>query len=273
MVATPIGHLGDISARAVDTLRTVDAVAAEDTRHTLRLLDHLGLRKPMFALHEHNEAQVAQRLVERLQAGESIALVTDAGTPGISDPGARAVAVVRAAGLRVVPIPGPNAAIAALSAAGMSEAGFVFAGFLPAKAVARRQALDALGRSKLALVFHESPHRVLDCVRDMAEVLGAGRELVIARELTKMFESIERMPLAGAADWIAADGNRQRGEFVLIVSGAPPGDEALIEGERLLRLLLDDLPLRTAARIAAKASGASKNALYDIGLARKTGEH
>lgn len=271
VVAGPIGHLGDITRRAVETLRAVDLVAAEDTRHTLRLLDHLGLSKPMFALHEHNEAGAAARLVERLRAGESVALVSDAGTPGVSDPGARAVAAVRRAGFRVVPIPGPNAAVAALSAAGMAETGFVFAGFLPARGAARRKALGALARLPLALVFHESPHRVLESVADMAEVLGGGREIVVARELTKVFESIERLPLAQAAQWLAADPNRQRGEFVLVVSGAPADDEALAEGARLLALLLEELPLRTAARLAARATGASKNALYEIGLARRDG--
>lgn len=272
VVATPIGNLDDITRRAVATLQGVDVIAAEDTRHTAHLLDHLGLKKPMFALHEHNEAAAAERVLARLRGGESVALVSDAGTPGISDPGTRAVAAVRRAGFRVVPIPGPNAAAAALSAAGMGEAGFVFGGFLPSRPAARRAALAQYSALPLALVFHESPHRIVEALRDMAEVLGAEREVVICRELTKLFESIERLSLGDAATWTQGDADRQRGEFVLVVSGAPRRDATLAEGERLLRLLLEELPLKKAARLAAQASGASKNALYELGLALKA-EH
>lgn len=266
VVATPIGNLGDITARAVDVLREVAAIAAEDTRHTQHLLDHLGLRKPMFALFEHNEMHAVGQLMGRLDAGQSVALVCDAGTPGISDPGGRAVAEVRRAGYRIVPIPGPSAAIAALSVAGLVEQEFHFAGFLPTGTSARRRALEGLGRLACALVFYESPHRIVDSVGDMLRVLGGAREILICREITKLFESIERMPLREAPGWLDADEHRRRGEFVLVVGGAEAEAHTLQEGKRLLRLLLPELPLKSAARVAAAASGASKKLLYAYGL-------
>ncbi|SMB22364.1 putative methyltransferase [Sterolibacterium denitrificans] len=269
VVATPLGNLADITQRALDTLRSVDAVACEDTRHTRHLLDHHGIRVPAFALHEHNEATAAQKLIELLTTGKRIALVSDAGTPAISDPGARAVAAVRAAGFPVIPLPGPNAAITALSAAGLDDPQFLFAGFLPAKAGARRQQIEALRPLAATLVFYEAPHRINETVADLAALLEPQRTLVIARELTKLFEQIASMPLAEGPAWLAADGNRQRGEFVLLVSGAPPAPELPAEALRTLRLLLDELPLKQAVKLAAEISGTARNALYEAALAMK----
>ncbi len=275
VVATPIGNLGDITLRALETLRSVDLVACEDTRHARHLLDHHGLRVPTLALHQHNENEAAAKLIGLLGEGKRIALVSDAGTPGVSDPGARAVAAVRAAGFRVVPLPGANAAIAALSAAGLLDEHFLFAGFLPAKVGARRTAIAALAAVDAALVFYEAPHRVLETVGDLAEVLQTQgetqREIVIARELTKLFEQIERLPLAQALDWLEADANRQRGEFVLIVSAPPPraGSELESGAERVLAALLAELPVKQAVKLATEITGQPKNALYARALALK----
>ena len=269
VVATPIGNLGDISARALATLEQADLVAAEDTRTTGHLLAHHGIRAKLVALHEHNEMQRAAELVSRLQAGKTVALVSDAGTPGISDPGALLVARAREAGITVCPIPGANAAIAALSAAGMAAPHFLFYGFLPVKPAARRSALEGLRELPYALVFYEAPHRVMECVAELAGVFGAARELVIARELTKLFETIHCCRLGEAQAWLAADANRQRGEFVLIVSGAQPEAQQGLpaEAERVLRLLLAELPLKQAAALAAAITGARKNELYARALA------
>jgi 16S rRNA (cytidine1402-2'-O)-methyltransferase len=269
VVATPIGNLGDISARALALLAQADLVAAEDTRNTGHLLAHHGIRARLVALHEHNEMQRAAELVARIKAGETIALVSDAGTPAISDPGALLVAQAMAAGITVCPIPGANAAIAALSAAGLAAPHFLFYGFLPARDAARRAALQALRELPYALVFYEAPHRVRECVAALAAILGGEREIVIARELTKLFEAIHRCRLHEAGDWLAADDYRRRGEFVLIVSGAPaqaPQDMPA-EAERVLRLLLAELPLKQAAGLAAAITGARKNALYARALA------
>ena len=262
VVATPIGNLGDITQRARELLGDADVIACEDTRHSAVLLRHIGARAKLLALHEHNEARACERVLEHLAAGRTVALISDAGTPGISDPGARTVARVREAGFAVVPIPGPNAAIAALSAAGMREPHFLFFGFLPSKPAARRKEIAGLRPLPHALVFYEAPHRIVETVDDLASGLEPARELVIARELTKTFETVERMPLAQAPAWLAADANRQRGEFVLIVSGAPPPDGPGAESERILRLLLAELPLRQAVGLAAQISGAPRNALY-----------
>ena len=270
VVATPIGNLADLSLRALDVLRLADAVACEDTRHARHLLDHYDIRVPLLALHQHNEQQAAAKLVDMLLAGKRVALISDAGTPGVSDPGARTVAAVRAAGQRVVPIPGANAAITALSAAGLMDAEFHFVGFLPAKAGARRTALERLAGIPAALVFYEAPHRVVETVADLLLLLGGERELVVARELTKLFEQIECMPLAEAADWFAADSNRQRGEFVLIVGGPPAREGLDPEAERVLTLLLADLPLKQAAKLAAEITGLPKNALYQRALELKS---
>jgi len=271
VVATPIGNLGDITLRALDTLRGADLVACEDTRHARRLLDHHGIGAPTLALHQHNENEAAARLVRLLGEGKRVALVSDAGTPGVSDPGARAVAAVRAAGFRVVPLPGPNAAIAAMSAAGFGDPRFLFVGFLPARDGARRTAIGELADVAAALVFYEAPHRVTETVADLAALLQPQREIVIARELTKMFEQIERMPLTAAPAWLAADANRQRGEFVLVVSGPPPRSGLDAEAERVLAALLAELPVKQAARLAAEITGQPKNALYARALELKAG--
>lgn len=267
VVATPIGNLADLSARAAEVLKSVPWVAAEDTRHSAPLLKHLGSAARLLPAHQHNEHEAAEKICARLAAGESVALISDAGTPGISDPGARVVAAVRAAGHRIVPLPGPCAAIAALSAAGLPDARFLFVGFLPAKAGQRREVLGELAGEAAALVFYEAPHRVLDTVADLAACLPSERTLVIARELSKLFETIHALPLGEGLTWLQADPNRQRGEFVLIVSGASatPADA---EGERVLKLLLaDGLPVKQAAKLAAAISGGSKNDLYQRALA------
>jgi len=268
VVATPIGNLQDITLRALEILKAVDAVAAEDTRHTSHLLTHFGIRKPLVAVHEHNEMKAANQLAARIQAGDSVALVTDAGTPGISDPGAVVVKACHEAGLSVIPIPGPSAVIAALSAAGVIASGFTFHGFLPTTASQRKRVLTNLKTFDTALVFYEAPHRVLESIADMAAVLGAERSFVIARELTKTFETIHRCRLQEAASWLAEDANRQRGEFVLIVEPAPTVEVPTISEEtlRVLKLLLAELPLKQAVKLAADITGTKKNALYDLAL-------
>ena len=267
MVATPIGNLDDLSQRAIDSLAGADAIAAEDTRVTARLLEHHHVRGKLVAVHEHNERRAADWIVEELARGRNIALVTDAGTPGVSDPGATVVAKVRAAGFRVVPIPGPNAAVTALSAAGIEDGPFLFAGFLPVKAGARRKALGALNRIRHTLVLYEAPHRIVECVEDMAATLGSDRALVIARELTKMFEQIHRCRLGDAATWLRSDADRQRGEFVLLVEAAAVGDEeAVVDWERTLATLLAELPLAQAVKLACRLTGAKKNAVYERAL-------
>ena len=269
VVATPIGNLGDISLRALDVLRAAELVACEDTRHARPLLDHHGVTATLLAVHQHNEQQAAARLIEAIAAGKRVALISDAGTPGVSDPGARTVATVQAAGLRVVPIPGASAAVTALSASGLTDTHFHFVGFLPAKVSARKTALEKLAPVEAALVFYEAPHRVVETVDDLLAVLGGEREIVIARELTKLFEQIVRLPLADAPAWLAADSNHQRGEFVLIVAGPVPREGLDAEAERVLKLLLADLPTKQAAKLAAEITGVGKNELYQRALALK----
>ena len=268
MVATPIGNLQDITLRALETLKTVDIVAAEDTRHTAQLLSHFGIQAKLMVLHEHNERSAGGKLIAMLQTGQSVALVSDAGTPGISDPGALLIGMAREAGIPVVPIPGANAAIAALSAAGITAPHFLFYGFLPPKPSQRRYALEALRELSYTLVFYEAPHRVLETVADLAAVLGGSRTITFARELTKTFESVHACPLGDALKWLEADANRQRGEFVLLVEGAPAVDEQAIdrEAQRTLETLLRELPLKQAVKLAAEISGAKKNALYELAL-------
>jgi 16S rRNA (cytidine1402-2'-O)-methyltransferase len=270
VVATPLGNLQDISLRAQAVLAGVDAIAAEDTRHSQRLLDALGIGVRLFALHEHNEHEAAAQVIRLLAAGKRVALISDAGTPAISDPGARAVARVREAGFPVVPVPGACAAIAALSASGFVDAGFHFVGFLPTRQAARRTSLDALRGLTVPLVFYESPHRVAECIADLAAVLDGARDIVIARELTKLYEQIVRLPLAEAAAWLAEDPNRSRGEFVLIASGAPERHGLDPQAERVLALLIAELPVKTAARLAAEITGVAKNALYARALELKS---
>lgn len=257
--------------RALDTLRQADTIACEDTRHARRLLDHHDIRAQLLAVHEHNEQAAAAKLIELLAAGKRVALISDAGTPGISDPGSRAVAAVRAAGYAVTPLPGPNAAIAALSAGGLDDAAFHFVGFLPAKVGARRTAIEALKGIAATLVFYEAPHRIEETVADLAALLEAEREIVIARELTKLFEEIVRLPLPAAAAWLQADENHRRGEFVLLVSAPPPRTGLDGECERILRILLADLPVKQAARLASEITGQPKNALYARALELKDG--
>lgn len=270
VVPTPLGNLGDITQRAIDVLRAVDWVAAEDTRHSAPLLKHIGSSARLLPAHEHNEEGAAQRVIARLTAGESVALISDAGTPAVSDPGARLVARVRAAGFRVIPLPGACAAITALSAAGLSEAHFLFYGFLPPKARAREVALRELVALPYALIFYEAPHRILATVEALAQVFDADRTLVVARELSKLFESIHVGPLPDALAWLQADANRQRGEFVLLVSGAKAAKEEDAESQRILRLLLaDGLSVKQATQLTHAISGAGKKALYEQALALK----
>lgn len=269
IVATPIGNLGDITQRALDVLRSVDRIAAEDTRHTGRLLTHFGIATPQISLHEHNEAERSGLLIERLRAGEAIALVSDAGTPLISDPGYHLVRAVRDAGLRVSPIPGPSALIAALSASGLPTDRFAFEGFLPAKTSARRARLRSLAEDGRTLVFYESTHRILDSLADLGDELGGEREAVVARELTKTFETFEQGTLAEIRARLASAPEHCRGEFVVLVAGAPPRPDDALDAEalRVLRLLLDELPVKRAARLAAEVLGLPRNRLYEAALA------
>lgn len=269
VVATPIGNLADITLRSLEVLKTVDAVACEDTRHARRLLDHFGIRVPTLALHEHNERAAADKVLALLAQGKSVAYVSDAGTPGISDPGGRAVAAVRAAGYPVVPLPGANAAATALSVAGLADDRFLFAGFLPPKAGARRAAIAELAAVPAALVFYEAPHRIGETVADLAAGLEPARTLVVARELTKLFEQVAAMPLAEGPAWLAADENRRRGEFVLVVSAPPARDGIDAAAERVLKTLLAELPLKQAAKLAAEITGIGKNDLYQRALQLK----
>lgn len=271
MVATPIGNLADISLRALDVLKQADVVAAEDTRVSAKLLHHYGIATRLISVREHNEAARAAQLIAWLRAGQSVALVTDAGTPAVSDPGAKVVAAVRAAGLRVAPIPGASAAITALSAAGLDDPHFLFYGFLPHKPGERRSALQAVRGLPYPIVFYESPHRIVACIDDLLAVLGGVREVTFARELTKTFEQIHTCALMEAPAWLAADTDHQRGEFVLIVSGAPQQAPDQVEAQRVLAVLLQELPVKQAAKLAAQLTGQKKNALYDLAL-RMRGE-
>jgi len=270
VVATPIGNLRDITLRAIDVLTNVSLIAAEDTRVTATLLRAHGISAPMISLHRHNERHAAEKILAALAAGESVALVSDAGTPAVSDPGALLVRVVRDAGYPVVPIPGANAAIAALSAAGLTDTGFLFYGFLPARSSARKTELERLKVLSYPIVFYEAPHRILELTEDLRTVLGDQRTITYAREITKRFESIHTCVLSEALTWLVADTDRQRGEFVVIVSGAEPVlDKAGDEAERVLRILLDVLPVSQAAAVAAKITGARKNELYERALQMK----
>ena len=263
VVATPIGHRDDLSTRAIDSLRAVAVIAAEDTRHSRPLLLHHGIDTPLIALHEHNERDAVEAIVRRLVAGDSVALISDAGTPLISDPGFRLVRAARAAGIRCVPVPGPCAAIAALSVAGLPSDRFVFEGFLPPKAAARRGRLQELAGDARTLIFYESSHRVAESLADMRDVFGGDREAVLARELTKLFETVIGEPLAELTARVVADPDQQRGECVLLVAGC--GEEAdakLAEGRRIFAILREELPPAKAARLAAAISGAPRKGLY-----------
>ncbi len=278
VVATPIGNLADITYRAVTVLGTVQLIAAEDTRHSIRLLQHYGINTPCIALHEHNEQQQAKKLVERLEGGISIALISDAGTPLISDPGFHLVNRVHEQGLQVVPIPGASAALAALSVAGLPVDRFCFEGFLPAKTGARRKRLQALRDEMRTLIFYESPHRINATLQQMSEIFGGTRQAVIARELTKTFETIHSDNLEKLSAWVAADSNRQRGEFVLLVKGAEKEAASSVlnpEARRIAEILSAELSSRQAAELAATITGEKKNRLYRymIGRSPRTERH
>ncbi|MBL8308651.1 MAG: 16S rRNA (cytidine(1402)-2'-O)-methyltransferase [Rubrivivax sp.] len=275
VVATPIGNLADITLRAVHVLGLVDAVAAEDTRVAGQLLGHLGLKKPLLALHAHNEHQASRAVLERLARGERVAVVSDAGTPAVSDPGAVLVAAAQAAGHRVMPLPGPSSALAALSAAGdVQPGGFLFVGFLPAKGGERRDALAAVLAEPRAQVLFEAPHRIGELLAALAEA-AAARTITLCRELTKQFETIVTRPAGELPAWLAADANRLRGEFVVVLHALPP--RAALAGElppealRTLRTLLRELPLKQAVALAAELSGQARNALYQRALQEKGG--
>lgn len=271
VVATPIGNLRDISLRALDVLTSADTLAAEDTRNTSHLLTHYGISaNRLLALHQHNERGAAEKIITLLQQGQAVALVTDAGTPALSDPGAVLVQAVLAAGFRVIPIPGASAVVAALSASGLTAPHFLFYGFLPNKSAARCSALQALIEHPYSLVFYEAPHRILESVADLQTVFGDEREIVLARELTKLFENIHRCKLGEAMAWLNSDPNNQRGEFVLLVAAAEAKPDALSgETEKTLALLLEALPLKQAVQLAVKITGANKNELYQRALELK----
>ncbi|AMS31864.1 16S rRNA methyltransferase [Betaproteobacteria bacterium UKL13-2] len=272
VVATPIGNLADISERALDVLKRVDVVAAEDTRNTQSLLMQYGVKARLIAVHDHNETHAADGVVKLITEGKSVALVTDAGTPAISDPGARVVAAVHAASLKVVPIPGASAVVAAVSASGEGEGGFLFHGFLPTKTGDRKRALAALYPLGYPIVLYESPHRIVESMTDIAAVFGASREVVICREITKKFETIKRVLLADAVAWLESDSNQQRGEFVLVLT--KPNQDAAIEAktaeaatlERTLRILLAELPVKQAVAMAVQLTSEKKNTVYELAL-------
>jgi 16S rRNA (cytidine1402-2'-O)-methyltransferase len=272
VVATPIGNLDDMSARALKVLADVALIAAEDTRHSMRLMQHFGINTPLAACHEHNERDEGGRFLTRLLAGDDIALVSDAGTPLISDPGYHLVRQARAAGVKVVPVPGACALIAALSAAGLPSDRFIFEGFLPAKTAGRRARLEQVKEEPRTLIFYEAPHRILECLDDMQAVFGADRPALLGRELTKAFETLKGLPLGELHAFVAADSNQQRGECVVLVGGwSAPEDEQAIstEAQRVLDLLLAELPLKRAAALAAEITGVRKNLLYQAALEKQ----
>ena len=265
VVATPIGNLGDFSRRGREVLGSVDCIAAEDTRHSAKLLEHYGIRRPLLAYHEHSGAAVREKLLGMLRAGASVALISDAGTPLISDPGHALVRAVREQGGEVIPIPGPSALLAALSVAGLPTDRFRFEGFLPATQAARRKRLQELHGESATWILYESSHRILDCVEDLIAILGPGRKIFIAREMTKQFESHFRGCLAEAGVWLENDENQRRGEFVLVLAGHAAKDQAverLPEALRIASILQSELPLTRAAALAAKITGVRKKLIY-----------
>jgi 16S rRNA (cytidine1402-2'-O)-methyltransferase len=265
IVATPIGNLADITARAISILQTVDKIAAEDTRHSKQLLNHLGITTKLVALHEHNERDQAQALLSEIQAGAAIALISDAGTPLISDPGYYLVRAAHAQGIKVIPIPGPSAVICALSASGLPTDRFTFEGFLSAKAQARAQQLQRLATEARTMVFYESPHRVLDSLLAMQEAFGVDRNVTMARELTKQFETIFAGSLARLISFVSADTNQQRGEIVLMIEGCSQDQDKFTlnpAAERVLAILLKELSLKQAVSLAVEITGLQKKILY-----------
>ncbi len=273
IVATPLGNLGDMTQRAIDTLQQVDLIAAEDTRHSKKLLVHFGIDKPMIAFHEHNERDRTDEILAQLRSGKRIALISDAGTPLISDPGYHLVRRVHEAAIRVVPIPGPSAVITALCTAGLATDRFCFEGFLPSKSGAREKYLAQLVQETRTLVFYESPHRLLETLRAMQEVFGPGRHITLARELTKTFETIHQDNLAHIVSWVEANPEQQKGESVLVVEGAQaePGDVCEVDCNKLLLTLLSYMSVKDAAHHAAKLTGQSKNEMYQRALEIKQG--
>ncbi|WP_323845068.1 16S rRNA (cytidine(1402)-2'-O)-methyltransferase [Microbulbifer magnicolonia] len=271
IVATPIGNLADMVPRAVEVLQCADLVAAEDTRHSQRLFSHFNIDTPLMAYHDHSDDKRTEQILQRLEQGQKIALISDAGTPLISDPGYRLVREARSRGIRVVPIPGPCAFVAALSAAGLPSDRFSFEGFLPAKAGAREKALRELAADTRTMVFYEAPHRVADTLDAMVEAFGGEREAVIAREISKAFETFHLAPLAELAAWVRADSNQQRGEIVLLVRGAEHRQDSELdsEAERVMKLLLAELPPKRAAALAAEITGVNKKTLYNWSLEQK----
>lgn len=269
VVATPIGNLGDMSARALEVLAMVDLVAAEDTRHSARLLQHFGINTPLRSYHDHNERAQSDWLLEQLKEGKRIALISDAGTPLISDPGYQLVRRVRAASIPVIPVPGASALVAALCASGLASDRFAFEGFLPAKSKARVDRLSQLKKEARTIIMYESPHRICDSVTDMISVFGEHRIAVIARELTKAYETIHQGTLKELEGWLAADSNQQRGEMVVLVAGAPqedPQDRVDEEMVRILEILLPEIPLKQAVKLATKILGKNKNEIYQKAL-------
>ena len=270
VVATPIGNVCDISLRALHLLSIADAVACEDTRNTAQLMTRYGLHKPLISAHQHNEREVADKIITRLQAGERIALVSDAGTPGVSDPGAKIVDAVKRAGLRVSPLPGASAAISALSASGLIHDQFYFVGFLPSKAGQRDTLLQGLSNTAATMIFYEAPHRIVDSSKAMLNAFGADRQVVFARELTKLFEEIHRCTLGEAQAWLTTDSHREKGEFVVLIEGhtSDQNDDQL-EAKRILSILLKECSVKQAASLASQITGQKKNALYDLALILK----
>lgn len=268
MVATPIGNLGDITLRALDVLKRADTIAAEDTRNTRGLLNHFGISGKLIALHEHNERRAAEGIVRDIGAGKAVALVSDAGTPGVSDPGAELVSLARAAGLAVIPVPGASAMTAALSACGLAFDGAVFAGFLPVKGAERREKLESLAAGPWAIILFEAPHRIATTLADLHQAFGE-RDVVIAREITKRFETITRVPLAEASAWVSADEDRRRGEFVLVIEGRPVERTSGPDPRAVLATLLAELPLKQAVSLATKITGGKRNELYALALEMK----
>lgn len=269
LVATPLGNLRDFTFRAVEVLQNVDLIACEDTRHSRPLLDHYGISTPTSAFHEHNEDAVSPRLIERLRGGESIALISDAGTPLINDPGFPLVRSARAKGIRVVPVPGPCALIAALSASGLPADRFAFEGFLPRKSSARKASLEALQGDPRTLIFYESSHRIVESLEDIAAVFPSDRRLVIARELTKLFETIADTRVGEALSLLESDPDMRKGEFVLVLEGAPDvvrGEELAPDEERVLRILLEECSVKTAVSLAVKMTGARRETVYRTAL-------
>lgn len=264
VVATPIGNLGDITLRAIEILKRSDRVAAEDTRVSGQLLATLGVGKPMLSVREQNEQAGAEKIIDRIRAGEAVAYVTDAGTPAISDPGSRLVETVRSAGLPVVPVPGASAAVAALSVSGLAQGPWLFVGFLPPKPKARQSAIACLKNQVASLVFYEAPHRIRETLADLASILGPARRVFVARELTKQFEELAFMRLADAKSWLDGSSYREMGEFVLVVEGATPESAGLAEAETVLRTLAEELPASQAAKLAAKLTGRKKSELYSL---------